>query len=135
MASVYTLDELKFMRKLAFQNAEKRCESNLPWNARGLGWIGGLRYGAIEDQTFKMIYDNTDIKKELWVKGEPSCPDGCDDPNENCVELRCFSNDSLRLNDFYCYHKFNYFCKKQLAENVPETTQSTPIQPDKGKIP
>ena len=138
LASVYSIEELTFMRTISFpylsQNDKERCEnfSDGLWNGRdSLGWIGGLRYGAREDQTFKMIYDNTDIKKELWIPGEPNDKNS----KEDAVELRCYYNDSSRLNDIDPNRKFNYFCKKQLAKNVPETTQSTPIQPDKGKIP
>ena len=135
LASVYSLDELKFMRNLSSQNAKKRCVMSPPgsWEDNGLGWIGGRRYGSRVDQTFKMIYDDAKIKNQFWASGEPNDKD----VDEDCVEVRCSkdSNDTYRLYDHKCRVEYNYFCKKKLAENVPETTQSTQIQPDKGRIP
>ena len=128
LASVYSLDELKFMRNLSSQN------SNIICGANENTWIGGVRYGPRKDQTFRMIYDDTEIKEKFWAKGEPNDVD----EDENCVELNCFSDDfglSFRLNDHKCHVTYYYVCKKKLSENVPETTQSTQIQPDKGRIP
>ena len=137
LASVYSLDELKFMRNLSSQNAKDRCgTSGVFAENTGMGWIGGRRYGPREDQTFRWIYDNTNITKKFWQKNEPNN----ERSNENCTEVRCGEEkdsikDSFRLNDHTCNTPYNYFCKKKVAENVPETTQSTQMQPDKGKIP
>ena len=104
----------------------------------GWGWIGGARYQDLSN--FTMIYDNTNINDiedgNLWAIREPNNKK----PPENCVEVRCTDgpriklNDTFRLYDHTCLAEYHFFCKKKVAEKVPETTQSTQIQPDKGKI-
>ena len=141
LASVYSNDELKFMRKLSSKDYTIKCGSagfEMYW-----GWIGGATYKGSRNCT--MIYDDTDINEiedgKLWAIGEPndrSSP-------EDCIEVRCFEgdlgsgagkklNDTFRLYDHTCFARYHFFCKKKVAEKVPETTQSTQTQPDKGKI-